>query len=183
MGLSNGAVSILRPFISPFDTDTDPRLAYRPLDVLNTYETSSTAGTQRTSTRYAVRQVLDQEHAKHILQLRAEACQARYRAGAPALAASAGRGEEGDPDSLPTLPVSTPKKTRAISSRKRDFFGREIVSSSPIRPGAGVEGEDAQRKKGKKGKVEENKVWVSFHEGFSNAVRKPITLQEIMMGL
>ena len=28
----------------------------------------------------------------------------------------------------------------------------------------------------------ERKVWVSFHEGFSNAVRKPITLEELMRG-
>ena len=29
----------------------------------------------------------------------------------------------------------------------------------------------------------EARVWVSYHEGFSNAVRKPVTLREIMSGL
>jgi chromosome transmission fidelity protein 18 len=32
-------------------------------------------------------------------------------------------------------------------------------------------------------KEREGRVWVSFHEGFSNAVRKPVTLREIMSGL
>jgi chromosome transmission fidelity protein 18 len=27
------------------------------------------------------------------------------------------------------------------------------------------------------------RIWVSFHEGFSNAVRKPVTLDDIMRGL
>jgi chromosome transmission fidelity protein 18 len=29
-------------------------------------------------------------------------------------------------------------------------------------------------------KAEERRVWVSFHEGYSNAVRKPITLKEFL---
>jgi len=31
--------------------------------------------------------------------------------------------------------------------------------------------------------MSDNKVWVTFHEGYSNAVRKPITIEELMRGL
>ena len=41
--------------------------------------------------------------------------------------------------------------------------------------GAGV-GKEKKRE-------EEHRVWVSFHEGFSNAVRKPISLEELMRGM
>jgi chromosome transmission fidelity protein 18 len=61
---------------------------------------------------------------------------------------------------------------------KRDFFGRPIVPSSSEeekdgeRPGSRG---TAARGKGKKASI-----WVTFHEGFSNAVRKPVSLGDIM---
>jgi hypothetical protein len=30
---------------------------------------------------------------------------------------------------------------------------------------------------------EDNGIWASFHEGFSNAARKPVSLQELLRGL
>jgi chromosome transmission fidelity protein 18 len=69
-------------------------------------------------------------------------------------------------------------KTRA---GKRDFFGRVIKDASGCDERA-----DAERKMGKGEKAsagDEGRVWVSFHEGFSNAVRKPITLDELMRGV
>lgn len=41
---------------------------------------------------------------------------------------------------------------------------------------------NVERRKEKSGKSD-NKVWVSYHEGFSNAVRKPITIDELLRGL
>jgi len=71
---------------------------------------------------------------------------------------------------LPIIPV------------KKDFFGRVIVKTDvqPLQEGDG-------NLNGKKVKAEEpigeNKVWVTFHEGLNNAVRKPITLDDLFRGL
>ena len=67
---------------------------------------------------------------------------------------------------------------------KRDFFGRVIKQDIA----GNEEAEEKARKKQKTqhatvGVGNEGRVWVSFHEGFSNAVRKPITLEELMRGL
>ena len=64
-----------------------------------------------------------------------------------------------------------------------------VVESVPVVV-AGFEGEVgekvARKRMNAKEKGEddmEGRVWVSFHEGFSNAVRKPITMEELMRGL
>ena len=57
---------------------------------------------------------------------------------------------------------------------KRDFFGR-VIKEKPLREGE-------VRKKTKQ-ESEDDRIWVSFHEGFSNAVRKPITIDELLRGL
>jgi chromosome transmission fidelity protein 18 len=54
---------------------------------------------------------------------------------------------------------------------KKDFFGRVVKESAEA-------AESAQ-----KVVKEEGRVWVSYHEGFSNAVRRPLTLKELMAGL
>jgi chromosome transmission fidelity protein 18 len=51
---------------------------------------------------------------------------------------------------------------------KKDFFGRAVK--------ARVENTESAAKVVK----EEGRVWVSYHEGFSNAVRRPVTLEELM---
>ena len=57
---------------------------------------------------------------------------------------------------------------------KRDFFGRVIKNTRPASAGKGAQKGDS------KTDDEAGRVWVSFHEGFSNAVRKPITLKELL---
>lgn len=60
---------------------------------------------------------------------------------------------------------------------KRDFFGR-IIEEKP------VDAQEAREtREGNSGKESEGKVFVSFHEGYSNAVRKPITLVDLMRDL
>lgn len=60
---------------------------------------------------------------------------------------------------------------------KKDFFGRVVVVETR------VEEEEGGKRKKVKGEKEKETVWLSFHEGFSNAVRKGVTLDEFMGGL
>jgi chromosome transmission fidelity protein 18 len=48
------------------------------------------------------------------------------------------------------------------------------------RPGSAGKGVESSAGHAVKKKAEERRVWVSFHEGYSNAVRKPITLKEFL---
>ena len=57
---------------------------------------------------------------------------------------------------------------------KKDFFGR-IIHALPLAEVAG----SAKEKKA----VSQEKVWVTFHEGLNNAVRKPMMLREFLSGL
>jgi chromosome transmission fidelity protein 18 len=57
---------------------------------------------------------------------------------------------------------------------KRDFFGRVIEERKVESTESTAEGS---------AKKEEGRVWVSYHEGFSNAVRRPVTLEELMREL
>jgi chromosome transmission fidelity protein 18 len=61
---------------------------------------------------------------------------------------------------------------------KRDFFGRVVdePTPQPKDPDSAEAWADESSKAGRK-------VWVTFHEGFSNAVRKPISMGELMAGL
>jgi chromosome transmission fidelity protein 18 len=45
-----------------------------------------------------------------------------------------------------------------------------------------TDAEEEKRKRKENGEVE-GRVWITYHEGFSNAVRKPLTLAEIMREL
>lgn len=66
---------------------------------------------------------------------------------------------------------------------KRDFFGR-VVQEHPISIGDGKETDQKGCPRNPDpSKESRGKVFVSFHEGFSNAVRKPITLDDLMRGL
>lgn len=68
-----------------------------------------------------------------------------------------------------------------VLGAKKDFFGRVVREEVVLQEVDGNADADGRAKKvvGK----EDNKVWVSFHEGFSNAVRKPITVEELLRGL
>ena len=60
---------------------------------------------------------------------------------------------------------------------KRDFFGRIV---NEVRPMSAVK--VSNKPDSVAAKDGSGRVWVSFHEGFSNAVRKPITLRELLEG-
>jgi chromosome transmission fidelity protein 18 len=79
----------------------------------------------------------------------------------------------------PASPTSGLKRKK-VKEVKRDFFGRVVVREEDQDT---EEGRRKKRKEEKEERDEEQKVWLSFHEGFSNAVRKGITLEELMSGL
>jgi chromosome transmission fidelity protein 18 len=118
--------------------------------------------------RYAVRQVLDQELRKEKLL---QASAARHaRSGASQLKNDAGLNDDKE---------NTNAKVNKFMSRdsgaKRDFFGRIINESRPKSAGKGIASARVETNS-----KDEGRIWVSFHEGFSNAVRKPITLKEFL---
>lgn len=136
------------------------------LDVLGVFETMGRGGGAE-AVRFAVRQVLDSEWRKEEVRRGAEMRKRRM-----------GGDIEEEVERKDGKRVKVGVKTRAV---KRDFFGRAIKDASGCDEKA-----DAERKMGKVEKAsagDEGRVWVSFHEGFSNAVRKPITLGELMRGL
>lgn len=57
---------------------------------------------------------------------------------------------------------------------KKDFFGR-IIEAQPLAAAA-----ELDARSGKGVVKEENKVWVTYHEGLNNAVRKPISLKDFL---
>ena len=143
------------------------------LDELGTFETGGKGFGEcgGGKTRFAVRQVLDQEWKKEEKR-RAEAARlARFSGGAAMGVGRAGVAGD-DEDAAPE------KKVKDVVGVKRDFFGRPVEVP---KPGSSRERE-MEREKQKKASVEE-RVWVTYHEGYSNAVRKPITLAELMKDL
>ena len=153
----------------------------RPLDTLATFETATaTSGSAPSPVRYSVRQVLDQEYQKYLLQRSADARQARYMVG------------NSDIQSSHLQDIDKENETRGrglekpkVAGAKRDFFGRIINESRTNVLDGNKDGEETAKKarliSGPDPEV--NNVWVTFHEGFSNAVRKPITLEELMRGI
>jgi chromosome transmission fidelity protein 18 len=115
--------------------------------------------------RYAVRHVLDQELQRSIALRDTQSRQARYRAG--------GAGNDTAPlvdkDKEMKAKLEEMSQTPAV---KKDFFGRIVQAPEPD-PFA-----EARPKK-----VVQHKVWVTYHEGLNNAVRKPLSLQEFMRGI
>ncbi|KAG9230624.1 hypothetical protein BJ875DRAFT_408564 [Amylocarpus encephaloides] len=144
-----------------------------PLDMLITFETTPSTAAAPAPVRYAVRQVLDQEYQKNIIARENAARQARYRAGnLDGTVDFAFTKSKGENDFLP--------EEREVGPRK-DFFGRTI-KETPMPLGEIDGNAEVEKRKGKGGK-DDGKVWVSYHEGFSNAVRKPITIEELFRGL
>ncbi|CAM1511167.1 Fc.00g086800.m01.CDS01 [Cosmosporella sp. VM-42] len=155
-----------------------PQYVYRmepDLDALCTFETgASLLLASQAPTRYAVRQCLDQELQRTIATRENQARQARFKAGnladhdehmlfnnkAKAVQAAALAAAKADKMSV-----------------KRDFFGRVVVER-PLEVGESRADRIASEESKK-----ERKVWVTYHEGLNNAVRKPISLQEFMRGL
>ena len=96
--------------------------------------------------------------------------QARYAQGQPEDL------EDEDKENIGSQKGIQQKTAIAVSAGKRDFFGRIINEVIPNGKASDVSKALATPSTGSDGK----RVWVSFHEGFSNAVRKPITLKELM---
>jgi chromosome transmission fidelity protein 18 len=138
------------------------------IDELSVFETLDlkAAGMEKVDrTRFAVRQVLAQEH---ILHTKKTTEAARVNRGGIISLTDAVAGA-----SIPSLLREDSKKL------KRDFFGRVVADAEE------KEGEDEEAVlKRKKAKMDEGgdreRVWVTFHEGYSNAVRKPVSLRELL---
>ena len=138
------------------------------LDSLACFETLAAARDDKV--RYAVRSVLEQEWRKE--SVRREHANCKRRGGQDEF------DDDGDAGKKEEKKTTEQKVAEAnIKAVKRDFFGRVIQET------------DATRKEAKRkldsGEMAGNvgRIWVSFHEGFSNAVRKPVTLDDIMRGL
>jgi len=145
----------------------------RPLDTLAVYETAAIAVPP---VRYGVRQVLDQEYQKNMVVLANSARQARFRNGNPEAEVDASLLQP----TLNSLELLDEKTVEV----KKDFFGRVVREIRPLAETTGnaLEGKEVPKAGGKKAR-EELKIWVTYHEGYSNAVRKPITVQELLKGL
>lgn len=113
--------------------------------------------------RYAVRQVLDQEYRKETIRKQSDALSVS-NPSAKGLARNSG---DGGSDAA--------QKSMKEAAVKRDFFGRVIHQPTPQN--------DSESKPSDEKSKAGRKVWVTFHEGFSNAVRKPVSLGELLAGL
>ncbi|EXJ54241.1 hypothetical protein A1O7_09578 [Cladophialophora yegresii CBS 114405] len=137
-----------------------------PLDNLLAYHMEKSASGAG-PIRYAVRQVLDQELKKEKILQNSAVRHARSGTSYSSLT-----GDENKENESPA------NKAQRVASKepgvKRDFFGRLINEERPKSAGKAVNEPGL--------KLQAGRIWVSFHEGFSNAVRKPITLKELMDG-
>ncbi|KAI8249047.1 Chromosome transmission fidelity protein 18 [Colletotrichum sp. SAR 10_77] len=153
-----------------------PQWVYRmepDLDALAIYETAGGLLLSSSApTRYAVRQCLDQELQKTVILREAAARQARFKAGNP-------MGLEEAPVQVDKENIIKEQEKALEKSVKKDFFGRII----PTRPLGEVDPNGTKRKKQREETKEDIKVWVTYHEGLNNAVRKPISFGEFMKGL
>ena len=126
------------------------------------FETTGKSGDK--GVRYAVRQVLEMEWRKRELK-KGEETRIKKMTGV-----DLHDGNNGN-DKVAEL-------RRLAGLVKRDFFGRVIIEQLPSNGTEVASGpetnENGDTRDG------ESRAWVSFNEGFSNAVRKPITLKELM---
>ncbi|KAL8703052.1 MAG: hypothetical protein Q9201_003777 [Fulgogasparrea decipioides] len=145
-----------------------------PVDAFTFFETATCGGPSPSTTRYAIRQALDQEYQK--LLVGQKVAQARLDDGT-VLPQGAHTSRNGRQSNI------LGKECGQATAPKRDFFGR-IVKDQADDPG-NVEG--SRRNESSSGQASREKsggnIFVSFHEGYSNAVRKPISLDELMRGL
>lgn len=140
-------------------------------------------------TRYAIRQVLDQELRKEKI-LRASLTRQARGNGSIVLPQM----EDAPDNKENTQPRFGLKVEKAP---KCDFFGRPIktnslptpppvggqIDASTIAKSTALKGRALAKDQGQTdGDAGGRRIWVSFHEGSSNAVRKPITLRDLMDG-
>lgn len=144
-------------------------------------------------TRYAIRQVLDQELYKHKILLASQARQARGN-GLPTIS-STHLITDADKENIQPSTTSNPNPQVQTSTKiARDFFGRPIAQPAGLEVDTSIskkklDASSIAKSTAMKGKAqgdgnesEGGRIWVSFNEGFSNAVRKPITLTDLMEG-
>ncbi|EAS34236.2 sister chromatid cohesion factor [Coccidioides immitis RS] len=151
------------------------------LDSLTSF--SQTKGTSITSAgssapvRYAVRQVLDQEYRKDLLKRQAESRQTRYDAPKPSANKSRDPERKGSHDES-----KVSSRHSRLNGPQTDFFGRIIPQKeAPVQQNTTPQqGGKNQQNDGQDN--QDSKAWVKYHEGFSNAVRKRITMHELMSG-
>lgn len=159
-------------------------LAKRDLDALTNFETAGNLLTTQAPTRYAVRQVIDQELQASLVRRENAARQSRFRSGGDPSAGDEIFVTPEDKENERKKKKQEEKEALLKSSAvKRDFFGR-IIETRPLQE---VDGnatcEKKKRQEKEREKREERKVWVTYHEGMNNAVRKPISLAELVSGL
>ena len=154
---------------SAFNKSTSGGWIYRmepPLDSLGSFETMKSGDK---GVRYAVRQVLEMEWRKRELE-KGEETRIKKMAG----------------EDLQDGNTGVKDADLRKSAVKRDFFGRVIKETSSTDDQDSAIGTSNMASGGKssgESRDGEGRVWVSFHEGFSNAVRKPITLKELLDGM
>lgn len=183
MGVQNGAVS---SFFSPLLLEAAKVFlltGQRPLDTLISF--SKTKGTvldtgSSAPVRYAVRQVLDQEYRKEVIRKHGEPLLGLVKS----TSGTSKSKTKNDHDNKENDNRSRTKPGGSEAGVKRDFFGRIIInnetapsSTTSSKPAAGDHHQTSSRHE------RDRKVWVTFHEGFSNAVRKPITVAELLSEL
>ncbi|KAM3515224.1 hypothetical protein MY11210_001117 [Beauveria gryllotalpidicola] len=156
-----------------------PQWVYRmepDIDALSNFETGATLLSAQAPTRYAVRQVLDQELRRTVALRESHARQARFQAGAgtPSSTAAAAAAKAAEEMAARLHPHDDDKENDGGEKHlvKRDFFGRVIE----VRPLTELETQAQMAQK-------RRKVWVTYHEGLNNAVRKPISLAEFLKPL
>lgn len=129
--------------------------------------------------RYAVRQVLDQEYRKETKRKQTGALSTSSSSSSiTSKKSTKGSGQDDGNDKDDAVAIT---QNATATGVKRDFFGRIIKDAVPKASGSetGTGEENAVPRTEKNNK----KVYVSFHEGFSNAVRKPISMSEFLAGL
>ncbi|KAJ5100317.1 ATPase AAA-type core [Penicillium angulare] len=145
--------------------------AYRmepPIDSLVAFSkikgSAMAASSGNAPVRYAVRQVLDQEYRRETMRKQSDMSNGPSAGGISAI----GKAFNGQSE------VAQKIKEGLV---KRDFFGR--VVQEPVPQPGDLEDPNQLGEESKAGR----KVWVTYHEGFSNAVRKPISMGELLIGL
>ncbi|SZF02140.1 unnamed protein product [Blumeria hordei] len=135
-----------------------------PLDTLTTFETSSSFSTSALLPPlcYAIRQLLGQGYEKNKIERESITRQVRYQAL-----------NSVDASKKSTLIQESPAPILQRNIKK-NFFGVLINDPNPLQEYDRPEDKD---------KIRDQRIWVTFHEGFSNAVRKTLTIEDLMRGL
>ena len=143
------------------------------LDALSVFETATGGGLEKV--RFAVRQILDQEYGRDATRRDHEARAARMQTPGGVADAHETHNSDQDKNNLAAVVATTSSST----ALKRDFFGRSVASlaSSSLTASADHAGPVRGAPQS------EGRIWVTYHEGFSNAVKKPITMKELMEGM